>query len=381
MLRLDLVIASDGPQAMAGEMGDAYLRIDTRRPDWSAGRIVKLTPPPAAVVAADDQGIVIAAEAAKRLGLRHNPVDAVVATRNKLEMRRRLAAAGIAQPRFAAAGPGELTDACREVGFPSVVKPISLAASRGVIRVDDAGEAKAAENRIRGIVASSGNDPSAPLLAESYLAGVEVAVEGLLYDGQLEALAVLDKPDPLEGPYFEETLFVTPSRHAVELQERVTDLVGEAVLALGLGQGPIHGEVRIDESETPFLIEVAARSIGGLCGRSLAFGLLGESLETIILRNALGFPSHDLEQARPSSGVMMLPIPQPGTLAAVDGIEDALAVTGITEFELTIPIGREVVPLPEGDRYLGFLFAEGVDPAEVEQSLRLGSAQLRIVVT
>ena len=206
--------------------------------------------------------------------------------------------------------------------------------------------------------------------------GVEVAVEGILRAGTLDVLAVFDKPDPLVGPYFEETIYVTPSRLDAPTLARVHDVTGRACAAIGLVEGPVHAEVRIDGARV-WVIEVAARSIGGLCARALRFGA-GIALEELILRHALGMPLDDLARERAASGVMMLPIPRAGVLRAVHGQDAARAVPGVTGLEITVPRGRPVVPLPEGDRYLGFVFARGEAPADVEASLRAAHAALGI---
>ncbi|MBA3408484.1 MAG: ATP-grasp domain-containing protein, partial [Solirubrobacterales bacterium] len=259
---------------------------------------------------------------------------------------------------------------------PCVVKPVSLSASRGVIRADDARAAEAAARRIRAILGCAGEDAGGPLLVERYVPGAEVAVEGLLRAGRLEVLAVFDKPDPLEGPYFEETIYVTPSRLGDAALWRIERLSQAAADALGLCEGPVHAELRLDGERTTVL-ELAARSIGGLCSRALRFGA-GGSLEELILRHALGLGLDDLRREAAASGVMMLPIARAGVLVAVRGREEALAVPGIVGLETTVVPGREVVPLPEGDRYLGFLFARGGGPAEVEAALREAHARLKI---
>ncbi len=377
-LHAEVVVASEGGQALAGKMGDRYLRIDCRRPEWSADRIVALAGrrPVDAVVAADDNGVEVAALAAERLGLAHNPVAAVAATRDKAEMRRLLAGGGVPQPSFAVAVPGEAVEAvAAPLGFPVVLKPLTLSASRGVIRADDEGGATAAASRIRSML----GDDAAPLLVESFVAGPEFAVEALVTDGRLDVLAIFDKPDPLDGPYFEETLLVSPARVGAAGKAALTEATAQAVAALGLRHGPIHAELRLGTGG-PAVLEVAARSIGGLCGRALRFGLLGESLETILLRHALGYPAARPRPQAPASGAMMLPIPAAGSLRAVHGLDDAAAVPGIAGIEITIPIGREVVPLPEGDRYLGFAFARGADADEVEATLREAHRRIAVVI-
>jgi biotin carboxylase len=263
------------------------------------------------------------------------------------------------------------------VGLPCVVKPLSLSGSRGVIRADDPWAARAAAARIRAILAHAGEDSEGPLIVERYVPGGEVAVEALLRGGSLEPLAVLDKPDPLEGPYFEETIFTTPSRLPVKIVAAVTRTTADACAALALREGPIHAELRVDDANRVWMLELAARSIGGLCSRSLRFGV-GVSLEELILRHALGLPLRDLRREAAASGVMMLPIPRAGRLREVRGQEEARAVPGIVGLEISIGRDRCIRPLPEGDRYLGFLFARGETPAQVEHALRAAHARLEV---
>jgi len=233
--------------------------------------------------------------------------------------------------------------------------------------------------RISGILEEAGEGGDAPLIVEEYLPGEEVSVEGLLGPDGLEVLAILDKPDPMAGPFFEETIFVTPTRLDDPTGERVVEVVERAVDALGLAFGPIHAELRI-AGDRVSVIEIAARSIGGLCSRSLRFGLLGTSLEHLLLTAALGLPRRAMRRDRRPSGVMMIPIPAEGRLRKVAWQEAAMEVPGITALEITIPIGGWVRPLPEGDRYLGFLFATGEDPRAVEASLREAHGLLEIVI-
>jgi len=378
-LRVDLVVASDGDLPM-GDIGRSRsLTIDFRRPEWSASRIVNLKPRPSAVIAADDLGVLIAAMASTILGIASNPVAAVSATRDKAQMRGLLSGAGVPQPAFRLASRAAVARQAGDLGYPCVVKPRGLSASRGVIRVDTEHEAVVAEERVRQIVADTGGDPDEDLLVEGFVPGPEVAVEGMVVDGELVVLAVLDKPDPLDGPYFEETMFVTPSRHAPHIQEEIAQVVDDATRALGLVSGPVHAEVRIGPYGA-VLIEIAARPIGGLCGRALTFGLLGESLESVIIRSALGLPGSGLDSAATATGVLMIPIPEAGKLVAIEGVDEALSVEGVTEFDQTIANGKTVQPLPEGSRYLGFVFATGTSPAGVERSLRTAHESLTIVI-
>ena len=372
-------VASDRAAAMSTAMGERALTLRSPDPREAAELIIARArdTPFAAIVGVDDQGVMTAALAAERLGLPHNPPLAVARTRDKAAMRLALAEANVPQPRFVVlAANADVSAAVRETGLPCVVKPLSLSGSRGVIRADDPEQARAAVERVRGILADAGEPVDASLLLESYLPGVEVSVEGLLRSGRLQVLALFDKPDPLEGPYFEETLYVTPSRLAFGVQAEVARITAQAASALGLCEGPLHAELRVDGQDVKVL-ELAARSIGGLCSRALRFGA-GISLEQLILRHALGLGVDDLGRESRAAGVMMLPIPRAGTLVAVEGQEHARAVDGIEGLQITIARGRPLVPLPDGDRYLGFLFASGPTAEAVEASLREAHARLRV---
>ncbi len=373
----EVVVASERRQALGGAMGDRALRVDLRRPERAAEAVVRLAERIGldAVVAVDDGGVATAALAGERLGLPHNPPVAAAATRDKAAMRRAFGAAGIPQPGFRVLRPGDDAGA---VDLPAVLKPVALSASRGVIRADDPAAARAAAARLRAILADAGEDPDGPILVETYEPGSEVAVEALLRGGELEVLAVFDKPDPLEGPYFEETIYVTPSRLGPERLRRVEETAAAAAAALGLREGPVHAELRV-AGDRIRMLELAARSIGGLCSRALRFGA-GISLEEVILRHALGLPLGDHAREGAASGVMMLPIRRAGTLREVRGLDAARAVPGVSGVRITIAPGRPVVPLPEGDRYLGFAFARGGTPEEVEAALRAADAALDVVL-
>ena len=380
-LDAEVVVASDHRQALAGALGDRALRVDLRRPEAAAQAIVELAQrvPFDAVVAVDDQGVLVAALAAERLGLAHNPPEAIMAACDKAAMREAFASVALPQPAFrVVVGGVQVASLAGEVGFPCVVKPVSLSASRGVIRADTPMEAEVAATRIREILRQAGEDPAGLLLVERYIPGAEVAVEGMLRAGELELVAVFDKPDPLEGPYFEETIYVTPSRLPTSTLTTIGRLTSEAVAALGLVEGPIHAELRVDSGRA-WLLELAARSIGGLCSRSLRFGL-GVSFEELILRRALGLSLDRQTREAAASGVMMLPIPRAGVLRGVGGQDAALAVAGVTGLEVSIAPGKRVKPLPEGDRYLGFLFARGETAVGVEQALRVAHGRLDVVI-
>jgi len=380
-LDVDLVVASDESLGIvSGRILDA-VTVDCADPVAAADALVEvsLTHPLDAIVGVDDAGVVAAAIAAELLGLPHNDPSAVAATRDKLEMRRRLAAGGVPQPGFAELKTGlSPAEVAALVGYPLVVKPVSLSGSRGVIRADDEAGLEAAVTRIRAIQVEAGIEEEV-LLVEEYLEGPEIAIEGLISTTGLELFAVFDKPDPLEGPFFEETLYVTPSRHQGSLVAQAGDVVEEAIRALGLVFGPIHAEVRLTP-EGPSIIEVAARSIGGLCGRSLKFGMLAQSLEVQLLRAALGLNRRGMRVIGQASGAMMIPIPADGVLRGVHGRAAVAEVEGIEEITITVPMGRRIRRLPEGDRYLGFIIARGADPEEVEASLREAHGLLQIEI-
>jgi biotin carboxylase len=376
-LGVDVVVGSERRQAMADAMGDRAIVVPLGNVDAAVDIIVALHDRLSldAVVAVDDQGVAVAAAASARLGLAHNPVDAVAATRDKAVLRARLAAAAVAQPNYGLVAPGQsVAAAAAQVGYPCVVKPVSRSGSQGVIRVDDDVQAVAAVDRVRAIVG-----PLEPVLVEGFVVGAEVAVEGLLVAGALQVLAVFDKPDPLDGPFFEETIYVTPSCQPALVQVSLAATVASAAAALGLREGPVHAELRVGADGRPVVIEVAARSIGGLCSRALRFGP-GISLEEVIVRHAVGAGFDGLRREAQASGVMMLPIRAAGVLVKVSGQAEALAVDGVVGLEISIPTGRPVVPLPEGDRYLGFVFARGPTPADVELALRRAEAALDVVV-
>jgi biotin carboxylase len=219
---------------------------------------------------------------------------------------------------------------------------------------------------------------SRQILVESFVPGAEVALEGLLEDGKLRTLAIFDKPDPLDGPFFEETIYLTPSRLHGVTQREIADMTSRMAAALGICHGPVHAELRINHDGI-WPIEVAGRSIGGMCSTILEFGS-GMPLEEIILRHAVGSEIPSVERAGQAAGVMMIPIPAAGVLREVLGIEEARRVPGVTGVEITAPLNQPILPLPEGASYLGFIFARGSDPTAVESSLRDAHNHLHISI-
>lgn len=375
-LGVDVAIAAEEELPLSGF--DRFVRIDCSDAEAAADAVANLaaSTPVDAIVPVDDAGVVVAALASARLGLSHNPPEAARATRDKSALRTALGRAEVPQPAFRVLMEGANPFAVANgLGYPLVVKPLSLSGSRGVIKVDEPHDLLQTIDRVRSINLSAGQSSDESLLFESFQSGPEVAVEGMLWNGRLEVLAIFDKPDPLEGPYFEETIYVTPSRHPGETLEEVVRITQQATTALGLVEGPIHAELRITNGR-PFVIEVAGRSIGGVCGRALTFGLLDTPLEVLILRHALGRRNPGLRRKPTPSGVMMLPIPRSGVFRGMSGLEEARGVQGVTEIDVTAPVGATLWTVPEADRYLGFVFANGASPEGVEAALRVAHLHL-----
>lgn len=379
--KVDLTVAAETTQALARLNPAGHLTLDFTHPGRAVRKILAHARrfPVDGVVAADDEGTLLAAEAATALGWSYSTSEAILTARDKLRTRRALEAAGLPTPwhaSFAAAsGPAEVA---ARVPYPCVLKPLHLSASRGVVRADDPAAFTAAWHRLRGILAQAGGEE---ILVESFIPGYEVALEGLLTAGRLEVLAVFDKPDPLDGPFFEETIYTTPSRHDPLDLRRIEAATARAVAALGLTEGPIHAELRVGP-ETAWILEIAPRSIGGRCGATLRFNVPGSpdllSLEELILRHALGRDLQGVQREHRAAGVMMIPIPRAGILKGVEGIQEAAAVEGIEDLSVTIARGQEVAPPPEGSRYLGFLFARAEAPEAVETALRHAHRALTI---
>ena len=340
--------------------------------------------PPEGVIAVGDRPVTIAARVTAPFGLPGNPVTAALATRNKLESRRALQAAGLSVPMFRAIA---LADDPWQVSltlpYPVVIKPLSMSGSRGVIRADSACEFVRAFARLRTLLAQPDvrverDAAHGQVLVESFIPGPEYAVEGVLTGGALHVFAVFDKPDPMDGPFFEETIYLTPSRESADLQQRIESTVAAGAAAMGLRHGPVHAECRVNDAGV-HLLEVAARPIGGLCSKALRFVSQGgeASLEEVLLRHALRQDVTMFTRERRASGVMMIPIPHRGVYKSVEGERDARAVPDIVDVQITAKPDATLVPLPEGKSYLGFIFARATTPLAVEQALRAAHARLR----
>lgn len=380
-LGVEVVAATDMPKALA-EFWQQPLGIDFTHLESATERIAAFAAdkPLNAIIAVDDSGSLLAAQASVALDLPHNGIAAAEAARDKFIMRTMLAQAGVASPPFTrhwtADDPRLIAQTTR---YPCVIKPLRLSGSRGVIRANNPDECVAAIDRITRLLNALDPTPEPkPFLIEDFIPGFEVALEGLIDHGQLHVLALFDKPDPLDGPFFEETLYVTPSRLAPQVQAAIADCAAAAAAALGLREGPMHAELRVND-QGPWIVELAGRSIGGLCSKTLRFGT-DVSLEELILRQACGLPIPMTDPSQRAGGVMMIPIPAGGIFKCVTGLSEAEQVPGIEEIQITARAQYPIVPLPEGDSYLGFIFAQGATPVEVEAALREAHGHLHFKI-
>jgi biotin carboxylase len=390
-LGVDVVFASDRCHQLEDPWSDGAIAVRFEDPEDSARRIVKqsLVRPIDGLIALGDRATTTAAFTARALGFAYNSPESTEICRSKLRQREVLRDAGLPVPVFFSFRLDKRVEKILpRVQFPCVVKPLRLAAGQGVIRANNAEEFQAAVARIKQLLDSPDvqvtKDPDLDrVLVERYIPGGEVAVEGLITRGKLRILAVFDKPDPLEGPYFEETIYVTPSRLPDDSYDRLLDCAERTVSALGLTHGPLHAEFRIGsdkKDEGPWVLEAAPRPIGGLCARALRFGPQRAFLEELLVRHAMGMPGTDLSREDDASGVMMIPVPKSGTLEKVEGQEQALATPGIEDLQITARLHDFIAAWPEGATYLGFLFAHGKSPEQVEAALRKAHSQLKFEI-
>jgi biotin carboxylase len=395
-LGLEVVFGSDRCHRLDDPWQDGALPLKFQRPEDAARKIVKYAraKPLNAIVALGDGTQPAAARACRALNFPSHPPGAADVCRDKYRSREVLRNAGMNVPAFARfpldADPREIVaGGAPPVGFPCVLKPLALSASRGVIRADDPDSFAVAFERIRALLESPDvralrQATSDFIQVESYVEGIEVAVEGLVERGRLRVLAIFDKPDPLIGPFFEETIYVTPPRLNKQMQGRLLQTVEVAIATLGLHHGPVHAELRVN-AEGVWVMEVAARSIGGLCSRALRFvspaSPAAVSLEELILRLALGEDVSAIQREPAAAGVMMIPVPEAGILTSVEGLEEARAVPGVDEIVITAKPGQKLIPLPEGSSYPGFIFARGDSPAFVERALRSAHSKLNFVIS
>ena len=380
-LNLEVVVCIDLPETLT-EYWHVPLGVDFANPEASIQTIVEFAQenPLAAILSVDDSATELAARASAALGLPCNAPKAAEAAHDKLLMRTLMSAGGAPCPVFRSFSlDDDPTWIAGQVTYPCVLKPLRLSGSRGVIRANNADEFIAAFHRLKRMLVAEGNSAyETSFLVEDFIPGFEVALEGILTHGQLKVLALFDKPDPLDGPFFEETIYVTPSRLPARVQAEIADCVVVAASSLQLQEGPVHAELRVNE-QGPWMLEIAGRSIGGLCSTILEFSS-GMCLEELILRHAIGEEITSVERDEHAAGVMMIPIPAAGMLKSVHGIEEAEKVPLITGVEITAKLNYSLVPLPEGASYLGFIFARGDTPAEVEEAIRRAHKLLRFEI-
>jgi biotin carboxylase len=383
----DVTAASEKPSTLESQNPSTLLTLDFLDPESAARAVSRFAEefPIDAVIPVDEDTAVVAASVAGALGLSHNSVEAVRIAKHKRLMRETLDRAGARVPQFwYFTLDDDIEQAARRASYPSVIKPVFLSTSRGVMRVNNEEEFISAVYRLEDIlikrdVARRGGEAAREVLVEEFIPGVEVALEGLVTDGNLKTLAIFDKPDPLNGPFFEETIYVTPSRLLEDTQRDIIQTTQAAIRAMGLSRGPVHAELRIND-QGAWIIEVAARAIGGLCSRALRFGA-GVSLEEIILRHALGADVSSIEREPKAAGVMMIPVPRAGILNEVRGVDRAKQVENIEDIIISAHITREILPPPEGASYLGFIFARASKPDEVEAALREAHALIEFVIS
>ena len=378
---VDVLVASEGEHSLVGAIA-AGLHVDLDAPEALDLLLqANLERPFNGVVATDDTTVELGSRIARALKLPHNPPQAAQYSHRKDLSRQVLQAAGVQVPDFRVLNLNKvIAPQLDGLQLPCVVKPLSLSASRGVMRADTQQQVQSACRRIQSILAAEAivdDYVSSHVLVESFIDGPEVALEGLLHRGELDVLAIFDKPDPLEGPFFEETYYITPSRHSAAVQQEIIQCVRDACNGLGLCEGAVHAEVRIGKSGCA-IIEVAARTIGGECARLLGFGT-GHSLEDLVIAHAVGRPLA-IKRSSDAAGVLMIPITKAGSLRRIEGITRARAVPFIEDILINIRDGYELVPLPEGSSYLGFMFACAPEPEQVEVALRKAHAELNIVV-
>ncbi len=385
---VEVTFGTDRCHQLEDPWRDAAIALRFEKPAEAAARLARVLGErrPDGILALGDRPLLTAALVAKQLGLPGNSPAAAEACRSKLRQREVLRAAGLPVPEFFSFVMDEdVAAVLPRVRFPCVVKPLRLAASQGVVRADNPEQFAVAVRRIRALLESPEvlalREPeSRRILVEGYIPGVEVAVEGLLTNGRLRVLALFDKPDPMEGPYFEETIYVTPSRLPEKTQQAILDCCGRTVRALGLVHGPLHAEFRINDSGV-WPIEAAPRPIGGLCARALRFGDERIYLEELLVRHAVGLPGAQLPREALAAGVMMIPVPQSGVLEEVAGKDAASNVPGVEEVHITARLHDYIAAWPEGSSYLGFIFARAAQPEQAEAALRQAHAKLNFTIS
>lgn len=379
-LSANVIIASEGSFALtfAGAKG-VNIKFQNSAAALKSLVDIALSENIKAVIGTDDISVLLANEVAAQLELPHNKTHSILATRSKELARKMLSHGAVKIPEYLVLDLDlPLNEQIRNVVYPCVVKPVNLSMSRGVIRANNVHELRTACARVEAILAGeSKSNPSRVLLVERFIAGQEIALEGILYKGVLQVLAIFDKPDLLAGPYFEETYYVTPSRLSSDQQADIIKTISDACQAIGLQEGPVHAECRLNDQGV-WVLELAARTIGGMCSQLFEFST-GQKLEAVVINHALGHKLK-LPQKRPAAGVMMIPTPKAGILRRVEGLSAAKKIKNIDEVVISVREGYELIPLPEGASYLGFIFSTADTPAEAENALRQAYAALDIVI-
>lgn len=402
-LGVELVFATDRCEQIDDPWQDGAIAIRFHEEDRSVEAIVAAARnrPIDGILAVGDRPTMIGARVAQALGLPWHPPESAAIARHKQMTRERLSGAGLPSPWFVTTTTAADPRLLEPLTFPCIVKPVSLSGSRGVMRADDRKSFVAAFERLRALLKSPDvqvqrDAAHDSVLIEGFIPGREYALEGLMHHGVLRVLAIFDKPDPLDGPFFEETIYLTPSAAPDAEQRAIVDAVARAAAAIGLQHGPVHAECRVNKDGV-FVLEVAARPIGGICARSLSFEAAVQSrtqsraqstiqspiqnpqseisLESVLIRHALGEPPA-WRRVTGASGVMMIPIPSRGTYRGVAGVDEARAVPQVTDVRITAKPDQRLVPLPEGASYLGFIFARAATPADVDAALRAAHKRL-----
>jgi biotin carboxylase len=387
-LGVEIMFATDRCHQLDDPWNDRAIAVHFEEPEAAAFSILEALRgnEPDGVLALGDRSVITAAYVARGLGIFHNHPASVESCRSKEKMREAFRVSGLRTPAFRALPIVPTPDpALSGIRFPCVVKPICLSASQGVMRANNGVEFRRAVERLARLMLSpelrASRDPELDrMIVEDYIPGREVAVEGLISEGVLRVLAIFDKPDPLEGPYFEETIYVTPSRLPREQQDAIARCARDSARALGLIHGPIHAEFRVN-ADGVWPLEIAPRPIGGLCARALRFGPELVSLEELLVRHAVGLAGSEVERESIASGVMMIPVPENGILERVEGIDEVSAAENIASLEITARLHDKIVAWPEGSSYLGFIFARADEPEKVERALQQAHGKLKIVVS
>ena len=385
-LDLKVLVISDKSQVFSGKYPDNLIIINFNHwkdksveiSKWAKNNGLK------AVIGVDEESIVLAANLSNFLNVDHNSIESVLLTKNKYLMRTELKKTGLCSPWFKIFSIYESSNKIiNEISFPCVIKPTFLSGSRGVMRVNTKKELSEGIKTLNELLSldelrKRAGKQSDYIMIEEYIPGKEVAIEGIVSEGKLTMLAIFDKPELLEGPTFEETIIVTPSVLTKKIQYSLLETLQIVVKALGIVKGPVHAEARINKNGN-YILECASRSIGGLCSKVLEFQG-GISLEELILRAYLGRNIEKSKLIGNARGVMMMPTEKKGILKEIGGVKDALVVNGVTDLQITVKPGEKLQPLPKGDRYLGFIFAEGNNQEFVINALKNAWSKIEIVL-